>query len=311
MLTIISHSACLGHDTGEHHPESRDRLDAINDHLLMSGLDYVVMHRDSAKATLEQLERVHARSYIDSLYRRVPETGVVALDDDTFMGASGLEAALYAAGAGPLGVDLIMAGRGCPVFCAVRPPGHHAERAAAQGFCLFNNIAVAAAHAMEAHGMSKVAIVDFDVHHGNGTESIFADDPRVLFCSVFQHPFYPYSGHESDTRNLVDVPLPLGTKGPEFRAALTEHWLPALDAFAPEFVFVSAGFDGHVADDMSGFQLVEADYFWVTAEIAKLAERHAGGRVLSMLEGGYEPGALARSVNAHINALLDPRSRDG
>ncbi|MBZ0122609.1 MAG: histone deacetylase family protein, partial [Roseovarius sp.] len=203
-----------------------------------------------------------------------------------------------------LGVDLIMRGEANPVFCAIRPPGHHATRNTAMGFCLFNNVAVAAAHALSEHGLSRVAILDFDVHHGNGTEDIFHSDDRVLFCSTFQHPFYPFTGHESDARNLVDVPLPAGTDGAAFRAAVAEHWLPALESFRPEFLFISAGFDAHILDDMSGLALSEDDYRWLTRELVAVAGAHAQGRILSMLEGGYEPGALARSVVAHVKALM-------
>jgi acetoin utilization deacetylase AcuC-like enzyme len=226
------------------------------------------------------------------------------VDGDTVMSIGTLDAALRASGAGVFGVDLIMKKEANPVFCSVRPPGHHAEYAKAMGFCLFNNIAVAAAHALESYGIERVAIVDFDVHHGNGTEDIFKDDERVLFCSSFQHPFYPFTGHASDTKNLVDVPLSAATKGPEFREAITEHWLPALSDFKPQFIFISAGFDAHILDDMSSLQLSEADYGWITQELSAIADRHAEGRILSMLEGGYEPGALARSVISHLKALF-------
>jgi len=215
-----------------------------------------------------------------------------------------LRAAERAAGAGVLAVDLVMKGEMREVFCAVRPPGHHATRDRAMGFCLFNNIAVAAGHALEAHGLQRVAIVDFDVHHGNGTEDIFRNEPRVLFCSSFQHPFYPFTGHEKETDNLVDVPLPAGTGSQEFRAAIAEHWLPHLEEFRPELLLISAGFDAHVADDMSSLALVDDDYGWITTELKAIAERHAAGRIVSMLEGGYEPHALARSVVKHLDALL-------
>ncbi len=203
-----------------------------------------------------------------------------------------------------MGVDLIMSGDANPIFCAVRPPGHHAERAEAMGFCLFNNIAVAAAHALEAHGLERVAIIDFDVHHGNGTEEIFKDEPRVLFCSSFQHPFYPFTGHEKETDNLVDIPLSAGAGSMEFREAVSDHWLPHLHDFKPEMVLISAGFDAHTADDMSSVNLVDADYEWVTHRLKDVADQHAGGRILSMLEGGYEPTVLARSVVKHLNVLL-------
>ncbi|MCP3969925.1 MAG: histone deacetylase family protein [Rhodobacteraceae bacterium] len=304
MLAYISHPDCLRHDTGSLHPDTRQRLDAIQNQLIMSGLDFVLRHHDAPKATRDQLIRAHDQAYVDRVFAMAPTEGSVEIDGDTVMSPGTLDAALRSAGAGVLGVDLIMKASADPVFCGIRPPGHHAERGKAMGFCLFNNVAVAAAHALETHGLSRVAIVDFDVHHGNGTEDIFAGDPRVLFCSSFQHPFYPFTGHGSDTENLVDVPLPSGTGGDEFRAAIAEHWLPALDRFQPEFLFVSAGFDAHVLDDMSGLALSEADYAWLTTALHDIAKAHAQGRFLSMLEGGYEPGALARSVVSHLNTLL-------
>ena len=305
MLGYISHPDCLKHDTGPLHPECAERLDAISNQLIMSGLEFVLVHHDAPRATREQLSRTHEQAYVQRIFDTAPTEGFVEIDGDTVMSPGTLDAALRAAGAGVLGVDLIFQGTANPVFCAIRPPGHHAEHNKAMGFCLFNNIAVAAAHAMEVHGAKRVAIVDFDVHHGNGTEDIFANDDRVLFCSAFQHPFYPFTGHESDTRNLVDIPLPAGTDGPVFRQAVTEHWLPALDDFAPEFLFISAGFDAHILDDMSSLYLTEADYGWLTAQLNTVAKTHADGKILSMLEGGYEPGALARSVVSHLNALLD------
>lgn len=305
MLAYISHPDCLEHDAGAWHPEAPERLYAISNQLIASGLDWVILHRDAPLATREQLLRVHDEAHVDRIFAQAPSEGTVEIDGDTVMSPGTLTAALRAAGAGVLGVDLIMAGEAGPVFCGVRPPGHHAERARAMGFCLFNNIAVAAAHALAEHGLARVAIVDFDVHHGNGTEDIFRDDERVLFCSSFQHPFYPFTGHGSDTRNLVDVPLAAGATGAEFRAAVAEHWFPALDAWKPEFLFISAGFDAHMLDDMSAVSLSEADYGWVTRELAAIAKRHADGRILSMLEGGYEPRALAQSVVAHLQALLD------
>ena len=305
MLGYISHQDCLGHDTGGIHPEAAERLDAISNQLIMSGLDYVLLRYDAPKATREELARVHTAAHIDRIFDAAPDAGSVLLDRDTVMSPGSLDAALRAAGAGVMAVDLVMSDEANPVFCAIRPPGHHAERDRAMGFCLFDNVAVAAAHALEAHGLSRVAIVDFDVHHGNGTEDIFRDEPRVLFCSSFQHPFYPFTGHQSDTPNLVDVPLPAGTNGPAFRKAVAEHWFPALDAFRPELLLISAGFDAHVLDDMSSLALTEADYAWLTSQLVVIAKNHAEGRIVSMLEGGYEVGSLARSVVAHLKALMD------
>jgi acetoin utilization deacetylase AcuC-like enzyme len=304
MLCVISHPECLDHEAGPHHPECAGRIHAINNQLIMSGLEFILRHVDAPLAELADLKRVHDDAYVDRVLALAPEQGYVRIDDDTIMSPGTPRAALRAAGAGVLGVDLVMKREANPVFCMVRPPGHHAERARAMGFCLFNNIAVAAAHALARHGLSRIVIADFDVHHGNGTEDIFKDDERVLFCSSFQHPFYPFSGYDGSARNLVSVPLASGCGGAGFRQAITQSWLPAIDAFEPEFVFISAGFDGHLQDDMSGIGLVEADYAWVTGELDALARKHAEGRVLSMLEGGYEPGALARSVVAHLKAFM-------
>ncbi|MCP4936808.1 MAG: histone deacetylase family protein [bacterium] len=305
MLAVISHSDCLLHDNGPNHPEDADRLHAINNQTIMSGLEYVLLHYDAPLATKDQLLRVHDQSYIERIHKMAPKVGFVDIDGDTVMSPGTLQAALRSAGAGILGTDLVMSGKANPVFCSIRPPGHHAEHDRAMGFCLFNNIAIAAAHALFDHGLERIAILDFDVHHGNGTENMFAGDERVLFCSSFQHPFYPHTGHDSDTRNLVDVPLKAGTKGPEFRQAIEEHWFPALNEFRPQLIFISAGFDAHVLDDMSHVNLIEADYGWITSELVSIATKHAQGRIVSMLEGGYEHGALARSVVAHLNALLD------
>lgn len=288
------------------HPEIAERLDAIGDRLIASGLEMAVRHCDAPLVSREQLERAHDPAYIDDIERQVPrDDSMVCLDEgDTVMTRYTLAAAQRAAGAGVLGVDLVLAGTAESAFCCVRPPGHHAERARAMGFCIFNNIAVAAAHALDAHGLDRLAIVDFDVHHGNGTEQIFRNDPRVLFCSTFQHPFYPHTGHEAETANLVAVPLPAGSGGEAFRTGIRDHWLPALEHFAPELILISAGFDGHIEDDMAGLALVEADYAWATRRIAELAKRHAAGRVVSMLEGGYALDALGRSAIAHLDALI-------
>jgi acetoin utilization deacetylase AcuC-like enzyme len=215
-----------------------------------------------------------------------------------------LRAALRAAGAAVMAVDLVMGGSVKKAFCSVRPPGHHAERHRAMGFCFFNNVVVGARHAIDSHGLERVAIVDFDVHHGNGTEDLVAGDDRILFCSSFQHPFYPHSGLDCQASNVINVPLPVGTEGPGFQAAVEAEWLPLLEAFAPQLILVSAGFDAHAADDMAGLKLVEADYAWISARLAEQADRSAGGRIVSVLEGGYELHALARSVEAHLKAFL-------
>lgn len=304
MLAIVTHPDCLLHDPGPMHPERPERLGAIQNQVISSGLDFVIRTYDAPLATRQALGAAHDAAYVSRIFAQAPETGSVGIDGDTTMTPHSLAAALRAAGAAVLAVDLVMSGEACPVFCAVRPPGHHAERDKAMGFCLFNNVAVGACHAMSRHGLSRVAILDFDAHHGNGTEDIFRDEPRVLLCSSFQHPFYPFTGHGTDTANLVSVPLPAGTGGAEFRRAISEHWLPALERFKPDIVFLSAGFDAHVLDDMSDLRLVEADYAWLTGQVMTIARRHAGGRVVSILEGGYELGALGRSVVAHLKAML-------
>ena len=221
------------------------------------------------------------------------------------MSAGTWQAVLRAAGAGILATDLVMSAQVENAFCSVRPPGHHAERAKAMGFCFFNNIAIAATHALEVHGLDRVAVVDFDVHHGNGTEDIFAGDPRVLMVGTFQHPFYPYSGADAPAANMVNVPLPAGTRSDAFREVVAEAWLPALRRFAPEAIFISAGFDAHYEDDMASFGLVEADYAWVTRQIKAIAAESAQGRIVSMLEGGYALSALGRSVTTHVKELAD------
>ncbi len=305
MLAVISHAECLQHDAGAGHPECADRLHAINNQLIMSGLEFVVRHYDASLATREQLCRAHDPAYVDRIFDIAPAEGYVSLDGDTVMSPGTLNAALRASGVGIMGVDLVATGDASNAFCPVRPPGHHAERARAMGFCLFDNIAVAAAHALAEHRYERLAIVDFDVHHDNGTEDIFRDESRVLFCSSFQHPFYPFSGDTTERENYMPAPLPRGAGAQEFRAAIAEHWLPALEAFRPQFLFISAGFDAHASDDMSGLCLTEADYAWVTTQVMDIAQRHAGGRIVSMLEGGYDLGSLARSAVAHMKTLAD------
>jgi acetoin utilization deacetylase AcuC-like enzyme len=289
---------------GHHHPEQPARLSEINDRLIATGLDMILHQYDAPLAARESLEAVHDATYIDEIQAVAPSEGIVWVDGDTAMNPHSLNAALRAAGAAVLGVDLVMEGRAKQAFCAVRPPGHHAERHRAMGFCLFNNIAVGAYHALNRHGLERVAIVDFDVHHGNGTEDIVAGDERLLFCSTFQHPFYPHSGYDSKATNVVDAPLAAGSNGTAFRETIAARWLPRLEAFAPELVMISAGFDAHQADDMAGLRLVDADYAWVTRRLCEQAERSAQGRIVSSLEGGYDLHALARCVEAHLKAFL-------
>jgi acetoin utilization deacetylase AcuC-like enzyme len=300
---FIHHPDCMLHDMGSHHPESPDRLTAIEDHLLATGLIQHVISEPAPKASREQLLRVHDGSYIDSLTSVSPRKGLVHLDPDTAMNPQTLSAALHAAGAVVRATEMVVGGEAENAFCNVRPPGHHACRGHAMGFCFFNNVAVGAAHALEVHGLERVAIVDFDVHHGNGTEDIFTGDRRVLMVSTFQHPFYPYSGAEGRSQQMVNIPLAAYSGGEQFRQAVEEAWLPALDEFEPQMVFVSAGFDAHRDDDMASLRLVEDDYAWVTRKIMDVAARYAQGRLVSTLEGGYNLPALARSVRAHIREL--------
>lgn len=302
---FITHRDCLQHDMGAHHPECPDRLGAISDRLIAAGLDMYLQFHDAPLAEVEQLLRVHPRDYIDHVHNSSPTHGIVHLDPDTAMSPGTLQAALRSAGAGCYATDLVMRGEVQNAFCAVRPPGHHAERAKAMGFCFFNNVAVAARHALDAWGLARVAIIDFDVHHGNGTEEIFSGDPRVLMAGIFQHPFYPYCGADNPASNMCNVPLPAGTRGEDFRQVVYDIWLPRLREFKPEMIFISAGFDAHYEDDMASLGLVESDYAWVTEQIKQIANEFAKGRIVSLLEGGYVLSALARSVTTHIKVLAD------
>jgi acetoin utilization deacetylase AcuC-like enzyme len=300
----LSHQDCLRHDGGEAHPERAGRIGAIEDRLIAAGLFDLLRHHAAPEITREQLLRIHSADYLDSLEALAPAEGYVRLDPDTVMSPATLAAARRAAGAAVHAVDLVMAGQADNAFCCVRPPGHHAERSQAMGFCLYNNIAAGAAHALEAHGLSRVAILDFDVHHGNGTEDVFQGDERVLFCSTFQHPFFPFTPLLPNTDRRNSVPLEAGAGGTEFRAAVTDLWLPALEVFRPEMVFVSAGFDAHRDDDMSDLVFGDDDFRWISEQIAGDAGRFAGGRLVSTLEGGYELLSLARCAEAHLRVLM-------
>jgi acetoin utilization deacetylase AcuC-like enzyme len=302
---FISHPLCRKHFVADWHPEAPARLAAIDDRLHAAHLyDYLYHFHHPPLATREQLLRAHGAGYLDWVSAAAPkDAAIVQLDPDTGMNQHSLGAALHAAGAAIQAVDKVMAGKVRNAFCAVRPPGHHAGRDKTGGFCIFNNVAVAAAHALAAHGLERVAIVDFDVHHGNGTEDIFKDDPRLLLCSTFQHPFYPYCGADTVSDHIVNVPLPAGTTGKAYREAFAARVLPALEAFGPEMVFFSAGFDSHREDDMGQFGLVESDYTWITEQVMAIAARHAQDRIVSILEGGYDLNSLGRSVAAHIKTL--------
>jgi acetoin utilization deacetylase AcuC-like enzyme len=299
--------ACRGHDMGAGHPECPQRLDAIHDLLRATGLDLALDHREAPAAADEALARAHSAAYVQEireLMRQSAESGQPrAVDPDTSICPATAAAVLQGAGAALAATDAVIDGQAENAFCAVRPPGHHATRDTAMGFCFFNNVAVAARHALDVRGLQRVAIIDFDVHHGNGTEDIVAGDERILMCSFFQHPLYPYSGAVPKGTNMVNVPVAPYTRGPAVRELIEQQWLPALDAFRPEMLFISAGFDAHREDELGQMGLVEADYAWITRRLMDVAHTHAQGRIVSCLEGGYHLSALARSVAAHLREL--------
>ena len=299
----ITHPACHLHEMGAWHPECPDRLDAINDQLLSSGVLNFLTDKKADVASDADLLRVHTPEYLAYLRTHIPSEGYFLIDPDTLMNPHTLEAAFAAAGSGITAVDAIMRHQAKTAFCAVRPPGHHARPGQAMGFCFFNNIAVAAAYAIEKYGLKRVAIIDFDVHHGNGTEEMFAGDQRVLMCSFFQNHLFPNTDTEIAADNMLNIPVDAYTTGAALRQLVSDRWMPRLYAFRPEFIFVSAGFDAHREDDMAQLGMVEADYAWITEQVVELAEKTAQGRIVSFLEGGYSFSALGRSVVAHIRAL--------
>lgn len=303
-IAFITHQDCQAHEMGKHHPEQPARLHAISDRLIAGGLDYILHHHDAPLASREQLESVHDPEYVAKIYAKAPAEGLAWVDRDTAMNPYSLQAARRAAGAAILAVDLVMQGKARQAFCAVRPPGHHAEKNKAMGFCLFNNIAIGAYHALQQHGLERIAIVDFDVHHGNGTENIVSGDERILFCSSFRHPFYPDSGYADTAENICNIPLPASTKSLDFREKISDIWLPRLAEFSPQLIMISAGFDAHVADDMGGMALMDGDFNWITRQLLTQANASAHGRIVSTLEGGYELHSLARSVETHLRAFL-------
>ncbi len=303
-VALITHPDCMLHDMGAYHPESPARLKAINDQLIASGLEWLMQHFDAPEVSREQLQRVHDDDYIQTIFDMAPQQGMVEVAPDTSMNPYTLTAALHAAGAVVMGVDKVLRGEIDDVFCSIRPPGHHAEHNRAMGFCFFNNIAVGAAHALAKYNLDRVAIVDFDVHHGNGTEDIFKDNSKVLVCSSFEQPLFPYGDSQSKSANIIYAPVALNSDSDGFRKSIIEAWLPALNAFEPQLILCSAGFDGHKEDEMSYLNLNETDYLWVTQQIKIIANRYAKGRIVSVLEGGYALSALGRSVVAHINGLF-------
>ncbi len=306
---FYSHPDCRRHQMGSGHPECPERLDAIDDFLLASGLDIALERRDAPLLELSAAAHAHESGYVTEL-REVMEQVVAsgeprALDPDTAAYPGTWNAVRRAAGAAVAATDAVMNGEVDNAFCSVRPPGHHATRGQAMGFCFLNNVAIAARHALDVHGLQRVAVVDFDVHHGNGTEDILAGDERALMVGIFQHPLYPGSGGVPLGTNMLNLPIPPYTRGPEIRALIDQHWMPRLEEFKPQMIFISAGFDAHREDDLGQLGLVEADYEWITRRIKAVADQHAQGRIVSCLEGGYNLSALARSVAAHLRVLAE------
>src|SRR5437899_3637437 len=306
MTTLLyTHQACLDHDPGSYHPESPARLRAVLEAL--EAPEFARLERrDAPEAELDDIARVHPRRFVERLLAAVPAAGHVGIDADTVLSPQSGRAALHAAGAVAAAVDAVVAGEADNAFCAVRPPGHHAEPGRAMGFCLFNNIAVGALRAREVHGLARVAAIDFDVHHGNGTQARFADDATLFYASTHQYPLYPGTGAASETGvgNIVNVPLRPMSGSSEFRLGATQRILPALDAFRPELVLISAGFDAHNSDPLAQLMLEEADYTWVTEKLLEIADRHAAGRLVATLEGGYDLSALAASAATHVRVLM-------
>lgn len=304
-IALISHPDCLLHDMGIGHPECAQRLRTISEFINSKAhLNAQIQHYQAPLISQENLLATHEKAYIDSIFELAPQAqAMVKIDPDTIMNKHTLNAARRAAGAIVYAVDLVMKREHHAAFCNIRPPGHHAEYAQAMGFCFFNNIAVGVNHALNTWAIQRIAIIDFDVHHGNGTEDIFRDEPRVLLCSTFQHPLYPYKGVDTHSDHSINIPLAAGTNGANYRSLVEHDIMPKLDAFAPQLIFISAGFDGHKEDPLAGLNLTEDDYAWITKKIKHVADKHATGRIISSLEGGYALDALARSAGAHIEAL--------
>ncbi|HEX3138524.1 MAG TPA: histone deacetylase family protein [Rhizobacter sp.] len=306
---LYSHADCHAHDMGAGHPECPQRLDAIHDHLIAQGIDSAFDHREAPLVDLSDVKLAHSSGYVmelkDRLEQLAADGGSRAFDPDTSANPGTWRAAQRAAGAAVAATDAVIDGEVDNAFCAIRPPGHHATRDETMGFCFFNNVAIAARHALDVRGLKRVAIVDFDVHHGNGTEDIVAGDDRILMVSFFQHPLYPYSGGVPKGDNMINLPIPPYTRGMEIRDMIEAMWMPRLEEFKPQMVFISAGFDAHREDELGQLGLVEADYEWITLRVKDVAKRHAQGRIVSCLEGGYALSALARSVAAHLRVLAD------
>ncbi|TMP32352.1 deacetylase [Pseudoalteromonas rubra] len=300
---LIIHPLCRKHKMIADHPECPERLDAISDRILASGLDVAIEYKTAPRATLEDIARVHDQEHITRVYEALPESGLAELDGDTWLCPDSMKAIERAVGAGILAVDEVLAGKLDAAFCAVRPPGHHANQHSSSGFCVFNNLAIAVAYAKQ-QGVERIAVLDIDVHHGNGTQDIVRDDPQVLFCSLFQYPFYPNTAIEN-TDSVLNSPLPAGSDGRDFRALVEQQWLPRLKTFSPQLIFISAGFDGHLEDDMGGLSFVEQDYIWFTEQVIAFAKAQSCLGIISYLEGGYDLSSLGRSVECHVRALAE------
>ncbi len=301
---FITHPDCLKHEMGAHHPECPARLQAVYDAFEQSGLLPQLTRIDAPFAERDHLVAAHAPDYVDAIFAAAPDHDYAYLDPDTAMNRYSLNAARRAAGAVVKAVDMVMAGDVQNAFCAVRPCGHHATFDRSMGFCIFNNVAVGAMHALQHHQLARVAILDFDVHHGNGTEDIFHEDERVMLCSSFQHPYYPGTGADNGNTHIIPTPLATRTGGAKFRAAIESTWFPALERFQPELVIISAGFDAHADDPLASLELHEDDYAWITGHIREMADIYAQGRIVSALEGGYNLAALGRSAVAHVRSLM-------
>ncbi len=305
LSAYITHSDCLKHEMGPDHPECPERINAIADMLLVKGYRDFMVPYDAPLATMEQLARAHASLYVTDIMDRAPTEGYVQVDPDTVMNPHTIAAALRAAGAAVLATDLVLSGEVGTAFCNVRPPGHHAERSAGMGFCFFNNVAVGLRHALGVHGVERAALIDFDVHHGNGSADILAGDERVLMCSIYEKGLYPLSNVDvPQSANMVHSGMTKRTGSAEFRAVVDEQWMPALEAFKPQIIYISAGFDAHREDDMGNLGLMDADYEWVTQRLLDVAQKYAKGRIVSCLEGGYVMSPLARSAAAHVKVLI-------
>lgn len=301
---FISHPDTLLHVMDGNHPESPARITAIKNAVLASDLKQKLQFYEAPAASKVQLERVHSIDYIEHIYNIAPKAGLVRLDGDTAMGPMSLSAALHASGAVIMATDLVMQGKAKNAFCCVRPPGHHAGRSNSAGFCIFNHVAVGVEHIMTQYKIKRVAIIDFDVHHGDGTEDIFNDNPNVMLCSTFQHPFYPHRGADSRSNTMINVPMPAKSNGADFKKVFENTFKPALEAFKPEFIFVSAGFDAHENDPLADLSLSTQDYIWITEFIKKVVNNCCAGRIISSLEGGYHLPSLSESAVAHINSLV-------